>query len=296
MSFCGRRNRDWRGRRVHHRGRCRRGWRRRRCSNGSGRRGPWRGRLGRRSLGPPVGTLVQSAKALVSLFFAREKFGNAFEALDSFRLERVLNENLHLNDEVFECLLRALFFGYGSSRRARVAGPAEAIRTRGNRSGFRGPRENVLEEAGVHFALEFGDALVIAVVVGIDVDETIEGVAGFSHASRSKVQIEETNERIEVLGFAVHFLIEARDRLRDAEGIRIGGGDAVHLRGEFDFLARTAHPFLGLVEDGGGLVVLPRANVGARKLEEFPETVRLLLVVRLECLARAIEASGSKER
>ena len=125
---------------------------------------------------------------------------------------------------------------------------------------FAARRENVLQEARVDLAFEFRDALVIAVVVRIDVDEAIERVAGFFMRPAPRYRSKSAHERIEIFGFAIQFLVEARDRLGDGQGIRIRGGDAVHLGGEFNFLARSAHPFLRLDENRGGFVVLTPAR------------------------------------
>ena len=75
---------------------------------------PRRSGLARRALRPPIGAFVQSAQALVLLFFAGKEFGDALQPLDGFGLERILEKNLHLHDQIFERLLRASFLGDGA--------------------------------------------------------------------------------------------------------------------------------------------------------------------------------------
>ena len=132
-----------------------------------------------------------------------------------------------------------------------------------NGGGLCRARQNILQEDRVGFSFEMRDALLIAVVVGIDVDETIEHFAGVRHALGGKIQIEEPHESVEIFRFAIQLFVEMRDGLGERERLRVARGQALDLRYELGFPASSVHPLLGLREQRSGLLD-PRPCAGKR--------------------------------
>ncbi len=68
------------------------------------------------------------------------------------------------------------------------------------------------------------------------------------------------------------------------------------MRRKFILAAGNPHPFLGLVQHLHGLIVLIRAQVSARQLEELREAILPLPVKSFERSARAIEFAHAEQR
>ena len=137
-----------------------------------------------------------------------------FQPLDSLCLQRILEKNLHLHDQVFERLLRlGALVSRRRCRRVRTRA-GETVGASGNRCSLRGASKNVLDESGIDLAFELRDAFLIAIVVRIDVDELVENIASFFEPFRGEEQIEKAHQCFEILRFAIQVLENAGHRLR----------------------------------------------------------------------------------
>ncbi len=130
-------------------------------------------------LRPPVRGFKESLQALIIFFFARKQFHDALQALDGLGLQRVLDKNFRLDEQVFECLPGLNFIQNGrrrfagSSLRCSWAGASgRCVAALDSRDFTR------LKNSSSVRPFEQVQALLIARVVRIDFDELFEGFAG----------------------------------------------------------------------------------------------------------------------
>ncbi len=103
-------------------------------------------------------------------------------------MQGILQENLDLHDEILQRLLRTYLFGYGprvlgwiSSGAGKTVGPS------GNGGGLGRARENVLQERRIDLTFQFRYALLVAIIVRVDIDETVQRVASFFHLADCEI-------------------------------------------------------------------------------------------------------------
>ncbi len=140
--------------------------------------------------------------------------------------------------------------------------------------------------------MELGDALLVAEVVGIDVDQPVECLAAFLHAAGGEVQIEEPHEHVEVLRFAIHLLVDPRGGFGQRQRRRMGGRQAVDLGHEFGIFPGGAQPFGEMREQRGGFGVLGGADIGSGNLEELRKGARFFFVMGFEDVPRLVQTPG----
>jgi hypothetical protein len=120
----------------------------------------------------------QSLQALIAIVFAREQFHDFLEALNGLGLQRVLNKNLRLHQEIFERLAGAnIFEKYGRwiaafSARSFVGGRLGSVSR-----GAREPGFQAVQKRGVSAIMEQVDALLVPGIVWINVHKLFERLA-----------------------------------------------------------------------------------------------------------------------
>ncbi len=167
-----------------------------RCGGHDPRRG-FRGRRSRRfrlrlgrALWPPIRHLVKIGQPRVPLLFPREHRRDSLQTFQRLVLQRVLQKNLRLYDQIFQRLQLPAFFAAG--RRSRGSLRLMSVRSMTWRGGarFHQPARDPLQLHFIHSPAQQFQPLLIAIVVRIDVHEPLERLRRLFDVSRRQVHIE----------------------------------------------------------------------------------------------------------
>ncbi len=132
---------------------------------------------------------VQLLQILIAFLFARKKLLNALQALNRLGAHPVLHQDFRLQHQILQ--------GGGAQRRALGFG-------RLGRLGHAGEaRRNHPEAVLVDFSAQHFQALLMAGLVGIHIGGAIQALRGLGVISHAAVQIEELEQSLAIVPFAV---------------------------------------------------------------------------------------------
>ena len=234
----------------------------------------------------------------MTLFFTGEHRRDLLQAFQRLRLQRILQKNLRLHDQIFQRLHLAAFFGNRlrgisalGARLARLRNVRRAYRAGLGKSGL-----DPLQETVIGAAAHALDAFLIAMVVGIDIHEPFDRVAGLRDISAIQVNVKQLDQDFEVLRFAVQLIVQSRPEFQDGLRRRMLRSHAVHLRREIILSLVRKHALLQHQQEFHRFRVLPRRSVQVDEFQQARDSFVFLAQESLKDFPGAIELPGRHER